>query len=320
MTDHVLPTPSAAPDLLVGQLPAVFRIQSIARLPFDAESIQIRATVFHERASLNVEWLSPHVNAHLVAGSPVSIRWLGRPASIGGAVRIARLVGLERPEPSINPFESVPHIWVRDRALVLRAAQLWAALPPAFQHLFNAILWNGGRFYRYVLGPSSLEGHPPAPNGNLRHAVDVAKWALLMAEYDPLPSNAVLILAALLHDAGTADTYRPSSGRSGTVERRDPAGDRETVLDWIAAARLQPRITFSDADHQALINALTLEKGMPDWLGLRDPRRINATLLLMADRHSGHCTFMKPATATPSGADGPPLPARPRLVPSRPAF
>lgn len=268
MTDQVLPAPCAAPDLLIGKLPTVFRIQSIARLPFDADSILMRATVFHERASLTVDWLSRHVNPHLVAGSLVSIRWLGRPASLGGAVRIARLVSLERPEPSVNPFECVPHIWVRDRALVARAARLWAALPPAFQHLFNTILWNGGRFYRYVLGPSSLMRHPPARNGNLRHAVEVAEAALLVANHDPLPSSTLLVLAALLHDAGTADTYRPSIGRSEMGEGADPVGNRETILDWIAVARLQPRITFSEADHQELINTLTQENA-----GLAGPAR-----------------------------------------------
>ena len=97
MHEHHLPIPSAAPDNVVAKLPPVFRVQSISRLPLDDQYALNRAALFHEHASLMVEWPARKVDARLGAGSLVSIRWLGRPESLGGAVRISRLAVLERP-------------------------------------------------------------------------------------------------------------------------------------------------------------------------------------------------------------------------------
>jgi hypothetical protein len=116
------------PDHVIDRLPPVFRIQSIERLPFDARNLLNVAVVFHERAVLRVEWLCRHPDSRLTVGSLVSIRWLGRPTSTLGAIRIARLVKLERPEASLNPFDTVPHAWVRDRELVARAGRFWEGL------------------------------------------------------------------------------------------------------------------------------------------------------------------------------------------------
>jgi hypothetical protein len=117
-----------------------------------------RATLYHDAATLTVEWSSRHADHRIVAGALVSIRWCGRPTSIGGAVRIARLAVLERPMPSLNLFATVLPSWVRDRALLKRAAKLWEALPLPYRHLLNAIFWDDNRFHRFVMGPSSLNG------------------------------------------------------------------------------------------------------------------------------------------------------------------
>jgi len=139
MFEQTLPISSAADDLVLEKLPPVLRIQSITRLPFDGKHVLWRATHFHERATLTVEWLSRHVDVRLTSGSVVSVRWQGRPVSTAGAVRIARMVLLERPDPALNLFETIPYAWLRDRSLVQRAARLWDALPRAFQHLFTAV-------------------------------------------------------------------------------------------------------------------------------------------------------------------------------------
>jgi hypothetical protein len=67
-------------------------------------------------------------------------------------------VKLERPEASLNPFDTVPHAWVRDRELVARAGRFWEGLGRPLQHLFNAVFWDPRRFQRYLEGPSSLRG------------------------------------------------------------------------------------------------------------------------------------------------------------------
>lgn len=150
MTDHYLPIPLAAPDNVVAKLPSIFRVQSISRLPLDERYALNRAALFHESASLMVEWSSRRFDARLGAGSLVSICWLGRPESLNGAVRISRLVPLERPEAALDLFETIPTGWVKERALVSRASALWQCLPPHSQDLFNATFWDAWRLQRYT--------------------------------------------------------------------------------------------------------------------------------------------------------------------------
>ena len=47
------------------------------------------------------------------------------------------------------------------------------------------------------------------------------------------------------------------------------------------------RVNLPEAQYLGLIHALTAAKGAPPWLGLREPRSLEATILSMADRLSG---------------------------------
>ncbi|MBE7423133.1 MAG: HD domain-containing protein [Zoogloeaceae bacterium] len=283
------PVPSTSGDPVPDKLPPIFRVQSIERHPGAHGDILNRAVLFHEQASLSVEWLTRHADIRLTRGSQVSIRWLGRPASCDGHVRISRLVLLERPEAETNLFDLVPHGWVADRELVARASALWEGLPRGFRHLFNAMFWDSRRFQRYLMGPSSLGHHHSGLNGNLRHCVEVAERALRMAEGQDLANRAILAIGGLVHDAGKADEYRFDHVRRcfSMSDRGALIGHRETLQQWIAAAMASHRVILPEAHYLGLIHALTAAKGAPAWLGLREPRSIEATILSMADRLSG---------------------------------
>jgi 3'-5' exoribonuclease len=283
------PVPCSFADPVPDKLPPTLRVQSIERLPGQRGDILNRATLYHERASLSVEWLTRHADIRLVRGSLVSIRWLGRPVSCEGRVRISRLVLLERPEAEANLFDLVPHGWVSDRELVARASALWQGLPRGFKHLFNAMFWEGRRFQRYLMGPSSLEHHHNQLNGNFRHCVEVAERALRMGEGQELANPSILAFGGLIHDAGKADEYRFDHARRrfAMSDRGALIGHRETLQQWIAASMASHRVILPDAHYLGLIHALTAAKGAPAWLGLREPRSIEATILSMADRLSG---------------------------------
>lgn len=292
MTEQHLPIPSAAPDNVVAKLPPIFRVESISRLPLDNHYALNRAVLFHERASLMVEWPSRKVDARLGVGSLVSIRWLGRPESLGGAVRISRLAVLERPEASVDLFQTIPTAWVQERTLVSRASALWHRLPPHFQHLFNAIFWDASRLHRYLLGASSLRGHHSGAHGNLRHTLEVAEQALKMAENQALACPDVLLMAALLHDAGKADEYCLGGSGLEMTTRGKLIGHRHTIIEWIAAAVANAGVCIPEPQYVGLIHALTSARGAPEWLGLREPCTLDAILLSAADRLSGQIELM----------------------------
>ncbi|MCX7180544.1 MAG: hypothetical protein NTX56_17865 [Proteobacteria bacterium] len=130
-------------------LPCMFRVETIEREPVDLVQHKMTARLFHEDQQLSVQWISRQVDVRIHKGSLVAIRWHGHPVAIDGTIRISRLVLMEIPTPSFNLFRTVPLAWVHNRDLVERAADLWEALPRGFQHLFNAILWDGNRFQRF---------------------------------------------------------------------------------------------------------------------------------------------------------------------------
>lgn len=293
MSDFLTPVGLPATDRLTRHLPSIFRIQSITRVPIDVRHVMNRVVLYHERASLTVEWPSRHVEVSLSAGCLVSIRWLGHPVSAHGAIRIARLVRLERPDPTINLFDTLPTSWVIDRALLKRAATLWLGLPRPFAHLFNAIFWDSQRLHRYLTGPSSLNSHHAERCGNLRHSVEVAERALDIAAREARVHHGVLVMAALLHDAGKADEYRLGYDRLELSDRGRLVGHKITVLEWIAVARAMHRVTLPEEHYLALIHVLSSARSAPAWLGIREPQSLEATIVSAADRLSGQSDLIE---------------------------
>ena len=295
----------AGEDLVRQALPLVFRVQSVERHPLPAGGVRNVASLFNEAAALKVNWLSRVADPRVAADCLVSIRWQGNAVSIGGHVRIGRLVALERPMAGLNLFDTVPTRWVRERELVQRGKALWESLPLAFRDLFNAMFWNGGRFRRYLVGPSSLENHHNGLNGNFRHSLEVAEQALALARDHDLVSLPVMILAGLIHDAGKADEYRYDHARRcfAMAPEATLVGHRDRLQHWLAAARERCGEGVPQRQYLALVHALTATYGAPPHLGLREPLSLEAMLLSMADRASGR-TELIGRLASPGGGFG----------------
>lgn len=280
-------------DLLQEKMPRIFRLVNCHFKQINPKEIHCEAMLFHEQASLRVTWTVQHLDVRLKAGCLVSIRWAGNACSEEGAVRIARLVLLEIPSKDLNLFDTVPNAWVSDRELVQRARALLDWLPQEFHYLLNAILWDGRRFHRFVVGPSSLNNHHAGKNGNFRHTVEVAERCLILAQMEPLVCRSVLVMSALLHDAGKADEYMYNRQRLcfEISARGALVGHRHTILEWIAAALAQQRIALSEMHHLALLHCLTAAKG-GEFLGIRQPLSLEATILSAADRLSGQADLI----------------------------
>ena len=151
------------------------------------------------------------------------------------------------------------------------------------------------------MGASSLKGHHSCVHGNLWHTLEVAEQALRMAQGQPLACPEVLLMAALLHDAGKADEYRLGYSGLELTTRGKLVGHRNTIIEWIAAAIAHARITLPESHYLGLIHALTSARGAPDWLGLREPCTLDAVLLSAADRLSGQIELMARHSPAESG-------------------
>lgn len=283
-------TPSQywTPDLVAASMPQVMRIVSLTRTIDGSGPIHNQATLYHERCTLRVDWVTQHVDARLHRHGLVTIRHALTSRCADGALRIQRLLPADRPMPSINLFETVPPNWVKDRDLVARAAALWEALPRPLAHLVNAIFWDSQRFWRFAMGPASIKDHHNGWNGNLRHSVAVAEHARDLGSGNPLANVPLLIAAGLLHDAGKADEYRFNQTwrRFHLSDRGELIGHRDTLIEWLAVARENLRDGLPEDLYLSLLHIVNAAKA-PSWVGLREPRCLEAEILSMADRLSG---------------------------------
>lgn len=276
-------------SVLTIDLPWIFRIISIQKSSLPKGGYQFSAQLFHEKTSLTVTWINSREDERLLAGSLVTPRWTSRAISTQGQIVINRLLPVTQP-CLINLFDTVPYEWVNDRALIKSARDIVGQLPDHFNRLLNGIFWDYRRFYRMLLGPSSLNGHHHQKHGNLKHTIEVTQNAMLLAKDRKMVNYDVLVMAALLHDAGKADEYQFNHARNQfeISSRGALLGHKLSIVEWIAAAIAQHQIEVPENQHLSLLHALTAVKGAPDWTGIREAVSPEAHLLSMADRLSGH--------------------------------
>lgn len=275
-------------------LPWLYRIIGLHKTALPQGGLQYRAQLFHEKATLAVTWIQTKEDERLQSGCLVTPRWTGKTVSTQGQIIINRLLPVTSPG-LVNLFETVPYEWVNDRTIIQEVLQLTAHLPDHFIRLFNSIFWDYKRFYRFLIGPSSLNGHHNDKHGNLRHTIEVVNNALLLAENRSMINHDVLTMAAFLHDAGKADEYQFNHQR-GVFEistRGALLGHKLSIVEWIAAAVAQHHIAIPEHQLLSLVHALTAAKGAPDWVGIREPMSPEANLLSVADRLSGHDDLFK---------------------------
>ncbi|MBI3479561.1 MAG: metal-dependent phosphohydrolase [Nitrosomonadales bacterium] len=284
----------------LAMMPKLFRLTE--NEPMDDRRTQCTATLFHDSASLRVHWIASTPDMRLKSGDMVSPRWFGRATCKGGAIKISRLVLMERPEPWQNLFNTIPHDWVNDRALVRQAARLMEGLPRSYRYLFNAIFWDGQRFKRFCTVPSSVNGHHAADNGNLQHAVEVAQSIQQECQSREMSNVGLGILAGFLHDAGKADEYKLApGGKWQMTDRGKLLGHKITVIEWIAQAKAKWNLLMPENHYMALLHCLTSSPSAPEWLGIRKPAMIEALLLSCMDRLSGTEDLMRRCTTDQNG-------------------
>ena len=233
------------------------RLISLMRLPGrTGHGIYNEATLYHDGETRQVSWTSSTVDARLRRGDVVTVRAGRAKTHVGEMTPVQRIVRVDQAVPVVNPFALIPPTWFDDREIVRAAAMLWGQMERPLQHLVNAVLWDGARFYRYVTGPASTAEYPAPAGGGFRRAVACAEEARLLADGLPKVARGVLIAAALLHEAGKADDFRLSADGSGLIlsERGRWIGYRQTLLEWLAVARTE--VIVPDGLYHRLVHVL----------------------------------------------------------------
>lgn len=282
--------PNQSLDVNNVAVPPVCRLTSIARQGVGGV-FRMSAELCFGQHVFPVSWQCSHPDVRLRPGVLVSPRYL---VSSGSAVgkRISRIVLLDRPERSVNLFETIPASWVRDGNLVARAVSIWEGLPLCFRELINTLLWDGGRMRRFCLGPGSMRGHHAEVSGNFRHAVETAEAMLALLPRFPTADASVVVAAGFLHDVAKSDDYQPQGGNWSLTDWGRLVAHRNTLLLWLGEALGKLRCPLSDQQQLALLHALTATRGAPPWTGLRSPLSAEATMLSLADRASGRGDLM----------------------------
>lgn len=280
----------------------LFRVLGIEREKLDAAKYRNEALIACDEATIRVSWVDSIFVSRIHLGEIVSPRLGDVVASENECTTIARLVAYERPNVQANIFDLVPHAWVKDRALVHRAATLLSELPEPHRLLFNAIFWSSDRFELFCRQPSSMIGHHSEPNGNLRHTVEVAEEMRELCSTRSYANQSLGLLAALLHDAGKADEY-VANGKGGWYmsERGKLLGHKVSAVEWIVEAVTRWNIKLPHGHYESLLHIMTAVPHAPDWMGLRQPMTPESMLLSMADRLSGHDDLMAQTVSKDGG-------------------
>ena len=283
-------------------LPWLFRLVRLDRVSLPKGGYRFQATLFHDKASVAVTWIGSKVDDRLSAGSLVTPRWTSKTVCTQGQIIVNRLLPVSTPS-TVNLFETVPYEWVKDREAISQARQIIEGLPSYFIKLINGIFWDYRRFYRFLVGPSSLNGHHNYKHGNLRHSLEVTHNALMLSKNRETVCLHVLATAALLHDAGKADEYQFNHQRNcfEISTRGVLLGHKLSIVEWISAAVAQYQIPIPDNELLSLLHALTAAKGAPNWIGIREPVSPEANLLSIADRLSGQDDLFKQTMTSSKG-------------------
>ncbi len=297
-------TPPIAPCPLYAAQ-AVFRVLSVERGAPDRGRIPNRADLFLDEQRYSVEWFSQKVDDRIRRGALVEVVPTATLRETEGVIRIQRLRLVDRPRANANLFATIPPSWVEDRGLIERATALWACLPRDLALLFNAVLWAGNRLHCYAMCPSSLHDHHNELGGNLLHSIEVAESALALAKASNLANAPLLVLGGLLHDAAKAVEYRYDRGSRlfRLSDRGNLVGHRDTLVGWLAEARMTHGLNIGDGLYLGLMHMMLAARGAPDWLGLRSPRTREADILSQADNFS-RMEYLRNACAPQAGQPG----------------
>lgn len=142
--------------ILQEQLPWIFRVTAIESTVLPDSTYEISATIFHEKAQLDVQWTASSFDNKLDIGQLVAIRWKGKLIARSGKIVIGRLTVIETPSSYVNLLDTIPVAWRPDKDLLQRTRKLIELLSGEYKNILNTIFWNSKTLYDLVSSPSFI--------------------------------------------------------------------------------------------------------------------------------------------------------------------
>lgn len=142
--------------ILQEQLPQIFRITAIEATLLPDSTYEINASIFHEKAQLDVQWNASQMDSRLAINQLVSIRWKGKLAENYGKIIISRLAPLDTPNALVKMLDTIPATWCANREVLQRAHKLVELLSTEYKKVLNTIFWNSNSLYELVSNPSFI--------------------------------------------------------------------------------------------------------------------------------------------------------------------
>jgi hypothetical protein len=169
--------------ILQEQLPQIFRITAIEATLLPDSTYEINASIFHEKAQLDVQWNASQMDSRLAVNQLVSIRWKGKLAEQSGKIVISRLAAAETPSSYVNLLDTIPVVWCQDREVLQRARKLVDLLSAEYKKVLNTIFWHSNTFYGLVSSPSfisSIERCERVMKSEYKFFIDIEQTVLML--------------------------------------------------------------------------------------------------------------------------------------------
>lgn len=215
------------------------------------------------------------------------------PNGLEHSARIDAPCPLTRPNGLINVFALLPQRWTKSKCHRDQAANLWVQMTETHRKVLFATLEKNGRMKKFAFGPSSMRHHHSWQGGNFEHSVEVAVYALELAEQEGHISRgrvdaSLLILGSFLHDVGKAQEYLPNNSTCGyeLTQRGQLVGHQATGQIWVAEALEEISRDLFEMDKLKIQHLICAAPSIPFELGGRQPRMMESDLIRAADRQS----------------------------------
>ena len=169
--------------ILQEQLPQIFRITAIECTLLPDSTYEINASIFHEKARLDVQWNASQMDSRIAVNQLVSIRWKGKLAEKSGKIIISRLAPVHTPSTSVNLLDTIPPTWCQNREGLQRTRKLVDLISAEYKKVLNTIFWDNTGLYALVSSPSfisTIERCERVMKSEYKFFIDIEQTVLML--------------------------------------------------------------------------------------------------------------------------------------------